>query len=995
MCPTSVPFTIASVGKFDFHVNTSIGRALHTYDLSRGLNLIFITRPLTPHDITASVAWKNQLYAAWYDHHVTERAGIWIYQRGKRVGELPLPEDVQEPIQSVVPLGSWLVACCITRVEVWNSATNEHRVSLHRPQNTAAGSRGFFTGVACSLPTYLNKIFLGTEDGSIEVYNVSTGRLVHTIFSASPNTGSVTALEPAPALNLLAIAYEDGSLCIYDVRHDRVLLQLCEGSTDATPITSMSFRSDGRGAGDDGLRAGMIATASSISTDVTVWDLNDGGRILGLLRMAHDYLYVDSRSPPRGINKIEFLTGQPVLVSCGYDNSLRTWIFDENPYSAIPRSLHTRKGHSQPATSLRFVTENIDGSDSLGKWLLSSGHDQSLWAWSLRKDAQSAEMSQGSLRRSGIISSSKPSHAGQSNPSLAQDRLRMSEITCMAVALNRDGGFGTAAGIKSKIWTNPLKANGTSSTAREPSIGVGQLTSWESVVTGHRDDMYARTWFWGRRRAGRWALPTSDRSSVSSVTITTCGSFAAIGSSLGGIDVYNLQSGQHRGSFPSATSSKNERVSTYKLRHRSSVTGLVVNSMNTLLVSCDRVGFLKFWDFKTGKLILESDYTFTQGFTGSKFFRSNQLLGLACADSCIRVIDIETKRLVREFNPVESSIKDFCFSNDGRWIIAAAGDSTVRVWDLPTGNLIDRFRLEEPATALSFSDTGEFLATATGASLGIQLWSNRALFSNIQLHQIPEVEPSTYLKTGGEAEVAGDLQALGSLSQLAEDMITLSILPRSRWQTLLDLDLIRQRNRPKEPPKKPEKAPFFLPSLLEPSTTVSKALNPNGNALVDLQPRSRFSTDGMLYARQDLSKTLVEDSKCDDFSSALNYLKSLPPSAADTEIRNIEVISPYTELTLFVRALCWQLSQRKDFELTQAWMSVLLKIHGRSIQALERPPTGDPDAERSEAGEHTEGYEGLILQLSAWKSLHQTEAARVKGLASFSSGILGFIQSSR
>ena len=49
--------------------------------------------------------------------------------------------------------------------------------------------------------------------------------------------------------------------------------------------------------------------------------------------------------------------------------------------------------------------------------------------------------------------------------------------------------------------------------------------------------------------------------------------------------------------------------------------------------------------------------------------------------------------------------------------------------------------------------------------------------------------------------------------QLDGELVTFTLLPRARWQTLLNLDVIHQRNKPKEPPKQPEKAPFFLPSL--------------------------------------------------------------------------------------------------------------------------------------------------------------------------------------
>ena len=49
--------------------------------------------------------------------------------------------------------------------------------------------------------------------------------------------------------------------------------------------------------------------------------------------------------------------------------------------------------------------------------------------------------------------------------------------------------------------------------------------------------------------------------------------------------------------------------------------------------------------------------------------------------------------------------------------------------------------------------------------------------------------------------------------QLDGDLVTLTLLPRARWETLLNLEIIQLRNKPKEPPKPPEKAPFFLPTL--------------------------------------------------------------------------------------------------------------------------------------------------------------------------------------
>ena len=52
-----------------------------------------------------------------------------------------------------------------------------------------------------------------------------------------------------------------------------------------------------------------------------------------------------------------------------------------------------------------------------------------------------------------------------------------------------------------------------------------------------------------------------------------------------------------------------------------------------------------------------------------------------------------------------------------------------------------------------------------------------------------------------------------NIAPLADGLVTLSTLPKSRWHNLQNLDIIKLRNKPIEPPKQPKQAPFFLPTL--------------------------------------------------------------------------------------------------------------------------------------------------------------------------------------
>ncbi|DAA77989.1 TPA_exp: Uncharacterized protein A8136_5692 [Trichophyton benhamiae CBS 112371] len=1016
---TSVPFTSIPLGKTTFQITTSVGQSLQTYDLRRGLSLVFLTRPQTPALITATHAWRDRVFAAWGGQSAAQQSGVWVFKRGKKVAELEMPSiapgSVAQSVDRLVVFGSWIVGCCSNRIIVWKSADYSHYTTL-----TPAATKEFtklVPSTLCTMPTYLNKVFVGRSDGCVDIWNVSTGKLVYSVLPTIPGAGAVSALQPSPALSLLAIAYASGSLVIHNIRTDKPVLCLKKpGLTNSAPITSISFRTDGIGAGEDGRQDGVLATGSADGGDIVLWDLNNGGRVTGVVRNAHEPSGED-RSVQ--INKVEFLPGQPVMVSTGSDNALRTWIFDQTPFSPIPRPLHARSGHSAPITKVMFVPSGSDGSEVVGKWLLSAGQDRSLFGLSLRKDSQNTELSQGNVK-------SKAKKIGASSTSASQqtiryEELKAPEITCLACSLNRDGGMGAAAG--GPIWANS-KATSAENT---------NMTGWESIVTGHKGDKFARTWIWGKKKAGRWALETGDSTEVKSVAMSQCGTFALVGSDGGSLVMYNLQSGIRRQSFPPRLTpaqakkaklqrlvdgDENELDKKKSAKHTKAITGIVVDSLNTTVVSCGLDGKVKFWNLITGQLLDELDWNPMCAITGLRFSSTSDLLALSCDDLSIRVIDIQTKKLVRELWGCVGQVNDFTISNDGRWIVAASMDSVIRVWDLPTGHLIDAFRLKNTCVSLSFSSTGEFLATAHAEGVGINLWNNKCLFMHVPTRHIEEdtavaVAAPTASGEGGVAmiEAAFDdswlsddqKQPVLTPDQLSHNMMTLSMTPKTRWQTLLHLDTIKQRNKPKEAPKKPKKAPFFLPSLESRSASGTVSIG-NASADQDEDDRKRLQAERSRIARiqrmngsagGQLSKftTLLHSAgEADDFTPFIEYLKLLSPANTDLEIRSLDPRSQDgqdNELALFVRALTERLRQKRDFELVNTWMAVFLRVHDDAVEAAVGP-------QPSEGNGAIFGPNVALQQaLREWKAEQESEAKRLADLVSYCRGIVGFLRSAR
>ncbi|KAL9109926.1 MAG: hypothetical protein Q9227_005449 [Pyrenula ochraceoflavens] len=959
--PTSVPFTSVPLGKTTFQITTSVGRSLQTYDLRRGLNLTFLSHQQTPGNITATHAYRDLVFAAWDGQDGTK--GVWVFKRGRVVGVLETPPR-SHTLHKILIFGRWIVGSSSESIEVWKTENYEHYTTL----NSSAHGRTqqAFSGAISALPTFLNKVFVGRLDGRTEIWNVSTGRLVYTIQPPTPDCGSVLTLEPSPSLSLLAMSFANGTIVLQNVLEDRCLIQLRQKHT--LPITSISFRTDGLGAGDDGRIEGIMATASNESGDVTFWDLNDGGKLAGALRSAHE---VHPGSKSSGISKIEFLAGQAVLVSSGLDNALRSWIFDASPFSPTPRLLHSRSGHGAPVKTLGFMPVASDGSDATGKWLLSAASDRSLWAFSLRRDGQNAELSQGHVkqkaRKMGITSDSTTS----------TEDLKAAEITNIVSCLNRDGGMGIAGKIPP--WCNIRTKNGEES----------DMSGWESVLTTHKGDKNARTWFWGKKKAGRWAFETDDSTEATSIAISPCGTFAFLGSQGGSLNMFNLQSGLLRLRFPpSLTPAQKKRLRAQydeeqeheplRKAHKGAITGIVIESLNRFVISSSLDGSVRVWDFGTGKLVTEMQPS-TSPVTGLRYNPTSDLVSISSDDLCIRLLDIETKRIVRELWGCSGQIYDHCFSSDGRWIIACSMDSVVRIWDLPSGHLIDAFRPESTVTGLAFSGTGEYLATAHAGSFGISLWNNKGLYQQIPATQIMEgdvldLSSPTVAGTnavaltrgsGTEQEFSNAPELAPSITKMNADLLALSLVPKSQWQTLLHLEAIRQRNKPVEPPKQPQKAPFFLFSSL----TAPEAPEQEPSSITPAEESRIAKLRSLESASTSFTSLLQSFTQTLDPEPAIAYLRSLSPSATDLEIRTLSL----DELAPFVLLLSAQLEQAKDFELVNTWMSVFLRLHGDTV----------------------DGDQKLKLALADWKSVIEKSGSKVGSMVGYVKGVVDFLRSER
>lgn len=649
---------------------------------------------------------------------------------------------------------------------------------------------------------------------------------------------------------MLGVGLASGIVVLFDVRMGEVLGKVRLEGDGVGEVAGLSFRND-----DNAQTLAVSSTAGHIA----LFDLGNKLRLLHLVRAVHD-------GPVGGM---QWVPGQPLLMTSGGDNSVKQWLF-ESP-TAAPRLLKQRSGHHAPPHLVRYYGDD-------GKAVLTAGADRSLRYTSIVRDSRGYELSQGAIQK-------KANHLG-----VKPSSLKLPVVTSLAY-----------------------------STARSK--------DWDDLVTTSAGEGLGRSWSVEGKRTGNFTLPAGGVATATCVS--ACGNFGLVGSEKGEVVMHNMQSGLKRKLFkvPAGVDSNPKALH---------VTGVATDSLNRLTVVSTLRGGLHLFDFQTMKL--RKSIPLPANITSIHLHRDNNLLAVTCDDLVVRVVDIETQKVVRELFGAKGRILDLAFSPDGRWVITTSQDAVIRTFDVPTGQLVDAFRTPSVATSLSFSPTGDFLATAHVDSVGVYLWANRAQFTDVSLRSfveddledvaLPTVqgvdahEGLTELKAPTKWD---DVQPYTTPDQLADELLTLSLMPRSRWQTLLNLDTIKQRNKPKEAPKAPERAPFFLPTLPGVKQRFDFGTDDRAVKGVGEGAASRKLDMSAASVETEFVRRMMAEPEAGDFGAFFEFLKALSPSATDLELRSLATLP---HLTLFLQALTGRLRSHRDFEAVQTFLALFLRIHG-------------------------------------------------------------------
>jgi len=841
------PFVVNMLGDETF-LTVSIGNSFQVYRFNK-LTVVLVSRQIP---VKGSITC---LQVRGHDTFVAVGQVIYVYNRSEIVRTY---ESHSSFIIGMSMIGTILLSYdSDNKVVLTDVKARKELGSIQSIQPSRMSS-------VCHPATYVNKYLFGYENGEIELWNIKTQKILYTFkahiaclqklsssgssSSSSSSSGfsldnigddstaavatafqcpAITSLEQSPACDVIAVGFSSGDVLVMNVKLDRVL---CRFKQDGGAVTSISFRTDA------GLQKFPFMATSSSDGRIHMWHLGgeqksveDGGTARGL-KFSIDDAHRDAA-------RVSFLQGEPIMVSLSTDNSIKVWIFDAADGSA--RLLRSREGHHSHPLRIRYYGGGTsvsmrDNATGHSCEIISAGSDGSLRLFNSAIEAQNTELSQKTILKK--------------------------------------------YGMQRRRETLPVIQGFDYAEARE--------SDWANVATIHQDHSNVYLWRWKKRaitdivlRQPGWSenekMRATDRKThATSVALTCCGNFCLVGTRGGYIYMYNVQSGLPRGSFPSSNVSymKEGKVKhlaaqvgnvfqeTKKLltgtskgpverekaaylkhisAHSSDVTGVFVDASNSIMVSASMDGRAIFWDFSTQNPIEEvevgSSVLFVTGYRDAGF------VALACQDRYTRVYDVVTRNLVRRFGGHTREITDIMFTPDGRRLLTASMDSTLRVWDMSTARCLSWMVFNAPITSLAPSLSGDFLVVTQFEKEGLFMYADRSMYESVLFSSEP-ASPTVMLDSlvvtdeeleemaandfndhdsssddDGEdvskgEEQDGDGEEFNDRSRAFGD-ITMSGAPRAYWTTLFNLEEIKARNKPTEAPSAPVLAPFFLPTV--------------------------------------------------------------------------------------------------------------------------------------------------------------------------------------
>ena len=160
----------------------------------------------------------------------------------------------------------------------------------------------------------------------------------------------------------------------------------------------------------------------------------------------------------------------------------------------------------------------------------------------------------------------------------------------------------------------------------------------------------------------------------------------------------------------------------HQWEHDSGLDGITWSHDGTLIASGSEAGEAFLWDasnyellgkVKVGSTINSLDFTEddTKLAVAGNVQYPDTTTGKTHYDGFAKLIDVKERKVIQEYKGHTASVKSVEISPNERWVATGSFDSTARVYDLKSGELIKAFKEPLRIEAIAFTPDGQYLLT--------------------------------------------------------------------------------------------------------------------------------------------------------------------------------------------------------------------------------------------------------------------------------------------